>query len=133
MSENQNKDPIIERIDKIEKTLRDEIEARKELARALIKIADKLEEHTKGGMSIEELQSCLNKVNELVSTLQSAGIGLGGEGNGNLLAQVLAYQKMQERMAGDTSIQPISSSKSKKLKKLLEEEDEDEESSEDKK
>ena len=116
-------------LEDLKKALDEEVEARKQLARAVIKLADKLEEHMKGGMSIEELRGCLEKVNELVGTLQSAGIGLGEGGQGSLLAQVLALQRMQQQQAGETEIKQISSSKSKKLKKLLEE-DEDEEQGE---
>ena len=121
---------LIKKIEELQGTLQKEVEARKQLAKVVIKIADKLDEHVKGGMTIEELQACLNKINELVSALHSAGIGVG-EGGQSLLAQMLMAQRMQQQQAGETEIKTISSSKRKKLKELLEEDEEGEEQGED--
>ena len=120
---------VAKKIEELTKMIQDEINARKQLARAVIKLSEKLEEHVKGGMSIEELQACLQKVQELVSTLQSAGINLGGEGN-NWLTALLAYNRLMQQQAGETEVKQIDSKKSKKIKKILEEAEEDESESE---
>ena len=120
---------VAKKFDEVMKLLQDEVNARKQLARAVIKLSEKLEEHIKGGMSLEELQACLQKVQELVSTLQSAGIGVGGEGN-NWLTALLAYNRMMQQQAGETEIKQISSKKSKKIKQLLEEAEKDEDEGE---
>lgn len=121
---------LLKRIEVLEQKMDEEIKARKELARALIKLIDQFEAHTKDQMTLSDLQACLQKVNELTGILQSAGIGVGGgNGEGSLIAQILAMQNRQQQIAGDTAIHSISSGKIKKLKKLLEEDDDDEEQS----
>jgi hypothetical protein len=126
--ENHNMSEIDElrhEIQELKKALQNEIENRRKLAKAFVTLGNQLEQHMKGQMTLEDLQNCLQKVQEVVSILESTGVIRQGEGGGGLLASALAQMLRQQQMTQTPTIEKVDTS-SKKLKKLLEEPDEEE-------
>lgn len=120
-----------EKIAELEKKLNEEIESRKKLAKALLNLIDKFEKHVSGEMTINDIQKCLEKAQELASLLQQAGmLSSGGEGGlASVIAQIIKAQQAQA--LPPIEVKSLDKEKTKRLKKLLEdEEDEDEDKEE---
>lgn len=112
-------------IEELRKMVQGEIENRKKLAKLIINIGNQLEQHLNGKMTIDDIQSCMQRVQEMVSILESTGMIRQGEGNGGLLATALAQMLRQQQEVQTPTIERMNTS-SKKLKKLLESDDEEE-------
>ncbi len=113
-------------LEEIKKMVQNEIENRKKLAKVLVTLGNQLDQHMKGQMTLEDLQNCMQKVQEMVSILEGTGVIRQGEGNGGLLATALAQMLRQQQAVQTPTIEKMNTS-SKKLKKLLEDEESDEE------
>jgi cell division septum initiation protein DivIVA len=121
MSENND---LKQEIEELKKTVQTEIENRKKIAKTLLSIANKLDQHLKGQMTLDDLQSCLQKVQEMVSLLESSGMIHQGEGQGGLLASALVQMMRQQQTTQSPTIEKANMSSSK-LKKMLEEDDDE--------
>ncbi len=121
MSENND---LKQEIEELKKTVQTEIENRKKIAKTLLAIANKLDQHLKGQMTLDDLQSCLQKVQEMVSLLESSGMIHQGEGQGGLLASALVQMMRQQQTTQSPTIEKANMSSSK-LKKMLEEDDDE--------
>ncbi len=119
-----------DRIAELERKLNEEIESRKKLAKALLNLIDSFERHVSGEMTINDIQKCLEKVQEVAMLLQQAGLfNTGGEGGiASVIAQVLKAQ--QSQALPPVEMKSLDKEKTKKLKKLLEDEEDEDESEE---
>jgi predicted esterase YcpF (UPF0227 family) len=111
-------------IEELKKIVESEVENRKKLAKAILTLSNKLDQHIKGQMTLDDLQNCMQKVQEMVTILESTGVIRQGEGNGGLLASALAQMLRQQQAIQTPAIEKVDTS-SKKLKKLLEEEEDE--------
>ncbi len=117
-------DEIKHEVEELKKMVQTEIENRKKIAKAILTLSNKLDQHMKGQMTLEDLQSCMQRVQEMISILEGAGMLRQGEGSGGLLASALIQMLRQQQATQTPTIEKVNTS-SDKLKKLLEE-DEDE-------
>ena len=111
---------IEKKLAELEKKLDEEVENRKKLARAVLKLVDKFDAHIKGELTLDDIQHCVNKVNEFLGVIQGLSIpGSAGE-QGNLLS-LLAMMMRQQGQQAEPKIERLDSEKSKKLRELLDE------------
>ncbi len=115
---------LAEEVKELRRVITGEVENRKKLARAILTLSNKLDQHLKGQMTLNDLQSCMQRVQEMVSILESTGVIRQGEGSGSLLASALAQMMRQQQGTPTPPIERVSTS-SDKLKKLLEDEEDD--------
>jgi Asp-tRNA(Asn)/Glu-tRNA(Gln) amidotransferase B subunit len=115
---------LMEEVRELKRVVTGEVENRKKLAKAILTLSNKVDQHLKGQMTLEDLQSCMQRVQEMVSILEGAGMLRQGEGSGGLLASALAQMMRQQQGTPTPPIERVSTS-SDKLKKLLEEEEDD--------
>lgn len=131
MSEQKPELDLTKRIEELEKKvqeLQDQLEKTKQ---AIKTVAGILDNHLKGKWTLEDIQTALTHINEMVNLLTQAGlIRPGADGGGNWLQMMLAQQLMQRAQAQtqqDVQIEPLKKKNKKKLKKFLDEELEEEE------
>ena len=114
------------KIAELEKKLAEEVENRKKIARAVLKISERIESHMKGEMTLEDVQNCVNKVNEFLSIVQGLSIPSAGSEQGGIMS--LMSLLMKQHLASKESdegpeVKRLSKKESEKLREVLEDDE----------
>ena len=107
----------------LEKKLTEEIENRKKIARAVLKLSERIESHMKGEMTLEDVQNCVNKVNEFLSIVQGLNVPSGGSEHGGIMSlmSLLMRQHLASKTADDgVEVKRLSKKESEKLREMIE-------------